>query len=51
MANEGASLGDLESRPAAGEPVGSGAALRDPFVYVCVHARVSVLEANVELWP
>lgn len=49
MANEGASRGDLESRPAAGETVGSGDVLSDPLV--CVHARVSVLAAKVGLWP
>lgn len=53
VATEGASVRDLESRPAAGETVRSGGALRDTFlcVCVCVHARVSVLAVKVGLWP
>lgn len=36
VATEGATVRDLESRPAAGETVRSGGALRDTFLCVCV---------------
>lgn len=39
VATEGASVRDLESRPAAGETVRSGGALRDTFLCVCVYMQ------------